>query len=81
MSKEKHKDGGEHLHIYIKLDARIDIMDKKRLDIEDGQGKKVHGNYQSCRSYRNVIGYIVKDGMANVYTNKELDEKGREING
>ena len=81
ISTEKHGAGGEHKHVYLKLDERCDILDNRRLDLEDEDGKVCHGNYQSCRSYRNVVGYIVKDGMGNVATNKRLDDLGREVDG
>ena len=80
IATEEHGAGGEHVHVYVQLDKNCDIENKSRLDLEDKDGKRCHGNYQSCRSYRNVVGYIIKDGLAKVFTNKKLDEFGRELN-
>ena len=83
ISTEKHRTGAEHLHVYLNLDKSSDIEDKERLDLEiegnDGAEKK-HGNYQSCRSYKNVVNYIIKGGREDVLTNMNLDDLGREIN-
>ena len=79
ISSEKHKDESNHIHVYLKLDGRCNICSKKRLDIRDENGEIVHGNYQSCRSFNNVISYVIKDGLENVLTNKDLDKRGREI--
>jgi Geminivirus Rep catalytic domain len=83
ISTEKHSTGTEHLHVYVKLDKASDIENKNRLDLEtegkEGKEKK-HGNYQSCRSYNNVVNYIIKGGRENVLTNMDLDDLGREKN-
>ena len=83
ISTEKHKTGEEHLHVYLNLDKACDIEDRERLDLEmegkDGAEKK-HGNYLSCRSYKNVVNYIIKGGREDVLTNMDLDDLGREIN-
>lgn len=79
ISTEKHETGEEHVHVYLGLEKKINIEDKNRLDLEKGEEKR-HGNYQSCRSYNNVINYIIKEGKTNVLTNMELDDLGREIN-
>lgn len=81
ISEEEHEDGSKHIHAYLELDKRCDIRAKERLDIRDEKGEERHGNYQSCRSYMNVIGYVVKEGLKKVLTNKKLDELGREIDG
>lgn len=80
ISTEDHKsEKGEHLHVYLELDKRCDILDKHRLDLE-WDGKKIHGNYQSCRSYNSVIRYVIKEGLEKVLTNMELDDMGRVYN-
>lgn len=83
---ELHKDGQQHIHTYLGLDERVNIVAKDRLDLEIknnlGVIEKKHGNYQSCRNYNRVINYIIKDSkdMAHVLTNMNLDDTGREIN-
>lgn len=83
ISTEKHSTGEEHLHVYLELDKKSNIENKNRLDLEiegkEGKEKK-HGNYQSCRSYNNVVNYIIKGGKENVLTNMDLDDLGREKN-
>ncbi len=83
ISTEKHTTGEEHVHVYLELDKKSNIENKNRLDLEiegkEGKEKK-HGNYQSCRSYNNVVNYIIKEGKTKVLTNKDLDDLGRDIN-
>ena len=79
ICEEKHKDGSNHIHGYVGLNGRCDIRCPKRLDIGPDGSEKIHGNYQSCRSYGAVIRYIVKDSVENVLTNLELNDDGREI--
>lgn len=81
IADEDHKDGSKHIHVYVELDNRCDIRDSRRLDLKDREGVEKHGNYQSCRCYRNVVGYIVKHGLSRVLTNKNLDDNGRELDG
>ena len=80
LSTENHKDSGKHLHVYCELDYRCNIASKSRLDILDEDNKPVHGNYQSCRSYKAVIGYVLKEGKDQALTNMDLDDNGREFN-
>lgn len=84
ISTEKHKTGDQHLHVYVELDKKSNIENKNRLDleveVEEEEREKKHGNYQSCRSYNNVVNYIIKEGKENVLTNMDLDDLGREIN-
>lgn len=80
ISTEKHSIGDEHLHVYLELDKVCDIESKNRLDLEIEGKENKHGNYQSCRSYNNVINYIIKGGKENVLTNMDLDDLGREKN-
>lgn len=79
IGTEEHLEGEKHIHAYIGLDKRCDIESKERLDLEK-EGKRYHGNYQSCRSFRAVCKYIIKGGIENVLTNMDLMEDGRERN-
>jgi hypothetical protein len=71
LSTEEHQDGSKHVHVYLGLDKRCDITDARRLDI-NVEGGEAHGNYQSCRSFKNVIDYVVKEGVSEVLTNMDL---------
>jgi len=63
FAQELHKDGHEHLHVYIEFTSKIDVRNPTIFDLESidiGIPKKYHGNYQGVRSMENTIGYIVK---------------------
>lgn len=80
ICQEKHQDGYPHLHAYLKLDKSMEIT---RPDFWDIAG--FHGNYASCRSPKNVICYVKKDGdfIANfdvsVFLKKTKSEIGAEL--
>jgi len=76
ISTEKHKDESEHVHCYINLGTACDIRDARKLDLEK-EGKKYHGNYQTCRKYENVQRYLIKEGLQNVLSNMTLTEEGK----
>lgn len=57
IAKEKHKDGNDHLHVWLKLDKKVDIRSASLLDL-----KNHHGNYQSARSSSRVKAYCSKEG-------------------
>ena len=78
IGSEKHEDGQNHIHVYLKLKKRCNIYSAKTLDIFDKSEEKKHGKYETCRSYSRVINYVVKGGMENVLTNMDLDDTGRE---
>lgn len=55
ISREQHADGYPHIHVYIKLDSRLDVRDAHFWDLGAN-----HGNYQACRSPAKTIQYLVK---------------------
>lgn len=61
ICREKHADGGFHLHCYVKLKGkprfRSDLFDIKNCDEE-----RVHGHYESVRNADKCVSYIQKDG-------------------
>lgn len=58
VGHEKHQDGGNHVHCWIKLDKRYNLrLPARWLDING-----VHGNYQSVRDTQQVKRYCTKDG-------------------
>lgn len=56
IAQEKHKNGHYHLHCYIKLKSQFRSRNSRFADI-DGY----HGNYQGCRSSKNVLKYCTKE--------------------
>lgn len=58
VCQESHVDGNPHLHAVIKLSRKIDITSANSLDVLTGK----HGNYQGCRSVKNTLKYVIKDG-------------------
>ena len=77
ICSEQHNDGMPHVHVYIKLLRRCNIRDIDRLDLFF-EGKRFHGNYQTCRSYDRVLRYVSKNN--DLLTNMDLDCNGREFN-
>lgn len=57
IAREKHADGSDHLHAYLKLDKKIDVRSASLFDLRNH-----HGNYQSARSATKVKKYCTKDG-------------------
>lgn len=55
VAHEHHANGDDHLHCYFKLSEPYRTTDPKDLDISG-----FHGNYQGCRSAKNVIKYCSK---------------------
>lgn len=56
VAHEHHANGDDHLHCYFKLNNPYRTRDPKDLDL-----LQFHGNYQGCRSAKNVIKYCSKE--------------------
>lgn len=56
ISREPHKDGEHHLHVCLQFFVEIDCTDALEYDALAGK----HGNYQTCRSIKSVMGYVAK---------------------
>lgn len=56
VAEEKHANGDPHLHCYFKLGKAWRTRDPLSLDIAG-----FHGNYQGCRSAKNVMKYCTKE--------------------
>lgn len=69
ISQEKHKDGNSHLHMYLEFPERKQFTSSNCFDFI---GVK-HGNYQSTRSRRDWIKYIIKHDTD--YLAKGIDVK------
>lgn len=57
ICQEKHKDGHDHLHCYLRLERKVNLKDPTKLDLG-----VYHGNYQTCRSPAAVKNYVKKGG-------------------
>lgn len=73
VAAELHANGDPHIHVYLKLDVALDTT---RPDYLDMLG--YHGNYQGCRSPKNVLAYCTKkeDYLANIDVESKLPNKG-----
>jgi len=73
IAQELHKDGHQHLHVYIKLNNPLRTKKANYLNfIADKQG-----NYQSCKKSVDVIKYVSKSGdyiTYNIDVNNYLKE-------
>ena len=58
IAQELHANGDPHLHAFIKLTNKLNTRDVRFADIGD-----YHPNITRPRSIKNVIDYIMKDGM------------------
>lgn len=61
IAKEAHEDGTPHLHVYLSLARRCNIINPTALDLID-DGQTFHGNYQASRDPAATIRYCKKDG-------------------
>lgn len=55
VASEEHKNGDPHIHAYVELNVASEFTDAKFADIGG-----FHGNYQACRSAKNVVKYCTK---------------------
>lgn len=70
VAHELHLNGDDHLHCYIKLEKVVETQNEKYFDLPktlvaaDGDNSNTslfwHGNYQGCRSMKNVLKYCTK---------------------
>lgn len=59
IARELHANGEHHLHVYLKLAVPLQTKREHLLDLRNGDLIH-HGNYQGCRSSKNVIKYVTK---------------------
>jgi len=88
IAQENHKDGNKHIHAYLLLKKKINIRDSRYFDIGEH-----HPKVEGCRSWKNVVKYVTKDGnyisnyeenilkkiISDNYKVGELYEKAREL--
>jgi len=58
IAQEKHKDGEFHIHAYLKIEKKPHMRNAQRFFDYKGYHPKVEG----CRSWKNVVKYVTKDG-------------------
>lgn len=68
IAEEKHQNGDDHLHVYLLLEDTLSTSNPNYLDIGG-----FHGNYQSCRSEKNVVKYCTK--AENFISNFDVSER------
>jgi hypothetical protein len=56
IAQEKHQDGTDHLHAFIKLEKKA-TFNNKLFDLPEH-----HGNYQVAKSWKHVKQYVTKGG-------------------
>lgn len=60
IAEEEHKNGDKHLHVYLKLKVQNTYTNPSFADLSYNN-EWYHGNYQGCRSEKNVIKYCSKE--------------------
>ncbi len=75
VAEEKHQNGHPHLHAYLKLRETYRTRDPRFADYAN-----YHGNYQGCRSAKNVARYVTKgdDYISNVDVATLLGQPGAQ---
>ncbi|AUM61624.1 Rep [uncultured virus] len=73
VAQEKHQDGNLHIHCYLLLKSKLNLKNPRKFDYQE-----YHPKVEGCRSYKNVIKYVTKDG--NYITNYERDILEKIIN-
>jgi hypothetical protein len=58
--RESHEDGGKHVHVYLKYERPINILNPHQMDLEGEDGESKHGKYESIRNPAQWIKYLLK---------------------
>lgn len=77
VAHEHHQNGDDHLHVYLKLKEPYRSRSANCFDLISPDGSEVfHGNYQGCRSAKNVVKYCTKkDDYISNFDVSELVDK------
>lgn len=75
ICKEKHQDGEDHRHVYLHLSGKLELLkkDMRFFDLErdnavdwnieeETDNLKFHPNVQDCKSPKDAIRYVKKNG-------------------
>jgi len=68
VAQEQHKDGGQHIHAYLRFGGKIRIRGERFFDVQNH-----HPNIQGCRSANAVLSYCKKDES---YISEQFDGTG-----
>jgi len=60
---EKHADGSPHLHAFISLSKRCNLVSPTCLDLVGTEPGNCHGDYRVARDPKAVLNYVTKDGQ------------------
>lgn len=78
VARELHESGEPHLHAYIRLAEKKEIVNPRFFDLQPKDSTETyHGNYRSCRTPKSVQRYCTKDN--NYVSNMDLTEESKEI--
>lgn len=87
IAHELHANGDDHIHCYLELDTSFRTRSANFADLVY-QGRTYHGNYQGCRSTKNVIKYCTKAedylsnmDISNIGKSSRADDFRRLIDG
>lgn len=61
VAHELHKNGHDHYHAYLSFDQPLRTCNSRFADYTRPDGVVFHGNYQGCRSPKNVVIYCTKE--------------------
>ena len=82
ISLEYHQDGNKHIHVFLELEKRIDILDSSFFDLifMDDNKKEyiIHGNYQVGKNKDSILNYLIKSDI-NFLSNMKLYIKEGKI--
>jgi len=76
IAEEKHENGGDHLHVYLKLKYRLRSRNSRLLDLVGIEGEAYHPNVETrLRSAARVMRYCTKDGnfIGNIHVEVKLN--------
>lgn len=78
VAHELHANGDDHLHVYLKSETAFDTVSPQYFDLY-WDDNVYHGNYQGCRSAKNVLRYCSKgdDYVSNMDVAALVDRKAK----
>lgn len=77
ITKEYHKDGNPHIHVFLEFPFINYINSREQLNLsliepETGKEKVLEGKYESSKKKYSVIKYVLKDQCGDPFTNMRL---------
>ena len=79
VAAERHEDGNQHLHVFIKLEKKRQFKPTMGDFIYEGVG--YHGNYQIAKCWRAVQKYCIKEGdyLSNIDVKAAINKEGKKV--